>query len=158
MKTPADSSRMLTRAITAFVTLPGTVAFAVPITLGIIGGRPVRYPALAAVLLVAGTLLLVRCVLELYIAGRGTLAPWSPPERLVTTGPYRFCRNPMYVAVLTILTGWCLLWDSHVLLWYAAGTACAFELRVLLFEEPWAARKFGEQWQAYRARVRRWAI
>ena len=149
---------MLTRAIAAFAALPGMVAFAIPVSLGVIAGRSVRYPALAALLLVAGTLLLLRCVLEFYTAGRGTLAPWSPPRHLVTSGPYRFCRNPMYVAVMTILLGWCTLWDAHVLVWYAAGTACAFQLRVLFFEEPWAARTFGEQWQAYRARVRRWAI
>src|ERR1700687_3675239 len=50
------------------------------------------------------------------VAGRGTLAPWAPPQRLVTTGPYRFSRNPMYIGVVTILNGWCTLWGSRTLL------------------------------------------
>lgn len=38
------------------------------------------------------------------------------------------------------------------------GHGAPLQVRVLLFEEPWAARTFGEQWQAYRARVRRWIV
>lgn len=41
------------------------------------------------------------------------LAPWDPPKRLVIVGLYRFVRNPMYVAVLTILMGWALLCVSR---------------------------------------------
>ena len=147
---------MLIRAITAFVLLPGMVAFAIPVWIGY--ATPVRYPLLAAPLLIAGASLLLWCVREFYVAGRGTLAPWSPPRHLVTTGPYRFCRNPMYLAVVTILVGWSLLWDSRTLIYYALVTICVFQLRVLLFEEPWAARTFGEEWQAYRARVPRWVV
>jgi protein-S-isoprenylcysteine O-methyltransferase Ste14 len=40
------------------------------------------------------------------VAGRGTLAPWEPPRALVVSGPYRHSRNPMYVAVLVILSRW----------------------------------------------------
>lgn len=138
--------------------LPGMVAFAVPIWIGTSAGGSVRYPALAAVPLVAGTFLLLACVREFYLAGRGTLAPWNPPRHLVTTGPYRVSRNPMYVGVLTILVGWCTLWDSRGLIVYVVVVATVFELRVLLFEEPWAARHFGADWQAYRTRVPRWVI
>lgn len=148
--------RMLTRAISAFVILPGTVAFAIPIWIGY--GAPLRDPLLAAPLLLAGSVLLGWCVRELYVAGRGTLAPWSPPCQLVTSGPYSFCRNPMYLSVATIVIGWCLLWDTRTLIYYVLGSAAAFQVRVLLFEEPWAARTFGAQWQAYRARVRRWVV
>jgi protein-S-isoprenylcysteine O-methyltransferase Ste14 len=144
------------RAVTAFIALPGVVAFAIPVWLG--ADRPLRHPAAAGPPLVAGALVLLWCVREFYVAGRGTLAPWSPPQHLVTTGPYRFCRNPMYLAVVTILVGWCLLWNSRTLIYYTLGTLAAFQVRVLCFEEPWAARTFGEEWLAYRARVRRWLI
>jgi len=147
---------MLIRAIIAFVVLPGTVAFAIPVWIGY--GAPLRYPLLAAPLLLAGITLLLWCVREFYVTGRGTLAPWAPPRNLVTSGPYRFCRNPMYLAVATILVGWCLLWDTRTLIYYALVSAGVFQIRVLLFEEPWAARTFGEQWRAYRARVRRWVV
>jgi protein-S-isoprenylcysteine O-methyltransferase Ste14 len=149
---------MLARAITAFVALPGMVAFAVPITMGISAGRPLRHIGLGLVPLGLGTLLLLWCVREFYVARRGTLAPWAPPERLVTSGPYRFSRNPMYIAVVTILVGWCTLWASRTLIIYTAVVLCAVYLRVRLAEEPWAARRFGAQWEAYRGCVPRWLI
>ena len=117
-----------------------------------------RSVALAAVPLGLGMLLLLWCVREFYVAGRGTLAPWDPPQHLVTTGPYRISRNPVYIGVVTMLVGWCVLWGSRTLLIYAALFLCGFHLRVLLFEEPWAARQFAAQWHTYRARVPRWVI
>jgi protein-S-isoprenylcysteine O-methyltransferase Ste14 len=147
---------MLLRAIFAFVCLPGTIAFIVPLALGLGWGNSVRYPLAGTVLVGVGTLLLLACVREFYVAGRGTLAPWSPPRHLVITGPYRYSRNPMYVAVLMMLAGWATLWSSSDLAIYAAVVLVGFVLRVRLNEEPWAERTFGEQWQAYRSRVPRW--
>ena len=149
---------MIFRAIAAFVALPGLVAFAIPVAIAISTNRPVRQIGLAAIPLCLGTLLLLWCVREFYVAGRGTLAPWDPPRHLVTTGPYAVSRNPMYIGVVTILVGWCVLWDSRTLIIYTVSFAIGFHLRVLLFEEPWAAHQFGAEWQSYRARVARWLI
>lgn len=150
---------MLPRAILAFLALPGVVAYAVPLALGLTTApRPLYLPVPAAALVCLGTGLLLWCVREFYVAGRGTLAPWAPPQHLVVSGPYRFSRNPMYVAVLTILAGWYALWGMRSHLIYAAGVLCAVQLRVLLAEEPWAARRFAAEWQAYRERVPRWFL
>ncbi len=149
---------MLIRAIAAFVALPGVVAFAAPIAIGTSAGRPVQHGASGIAIVCLGTLLLLWCVREFYVAGRGTLAPWAPPRQLVTTGPYRLSRNPMYVAVVTILIGWSVLWGSRALLIYTLVVMAAVHLRVLVAEEPWAAGKFGAEWEAYRAKVPRWII
>lgn len=147
---------MLLRALGAFLALPGIVAFVLPIWIGTSTGRPVRYPVPAALLLFLGTTLLLWCVREFYAAGRGTLAPWDPPRHLVTSGPYRMSRNPMYLGVGLILAGWSTLWSSRALIIYAVLFMIGFHARVLLVEEPWARRQFGAQWDAYRARVPRW--
>jgi protein-S-isoprenylcysteine O-methyltransferase Ste14 len=149
---------MLFRAIAAFVALPGMVAFAIPVAIGLSSGRPQRHGIIAAMLLTLGTLLLLWCVREFYVAGRGTLAPWDPPQQLVTTGPYGISRNPMYAGVITILAGWCVLWGLSVLVIYAALCAVGFHFRVVLYEEPWAARRFGAVWDAYCARAARWLL
>ena len=149
---------LLLRVLVAFLALPGVAAFLLPVWIGTSGGRAVGYVLPAAALLALGTTLLLWCVREFYVAGRGTLAPWDPPQRLVTSGPYRLSRNPMYVGVVVILAGWCALWSSRTLIIYTAMFMIGFHLRVLLVEEPWARRRFGGEWDAYRARVPRWVI
>ncbi len=149
---------MLIRAVAAFVALPGVVAFAAPVSIGTLAGRPVQHAAAGILVLCLGTVLLLWCVREFYVAGRGTLAPWAPPRRLVTTGPYMLSRNPMYIGVVTILIGWTLLWGSRTLVIYTLVVMAAVHVRVLIAEEPWAARSFGADWEAYRARVPRWLI
>jgi len=141
------------RALVAFLALPGMVAFVVPWLL-----RPpnARVHPIGLILIAIGSLLLLWCVGDFYVAGRGSLAPWAPPERLVVVGLYRFSRNPMYIAVMTILCGWALTFDAGGLWAYAICIAVAFHARVVLYEEPWLSRTHGTQWDAYRARVPRW--
>jgi protein-S-isoprenylcysteine O-methyltransferase Ste14 len=149
---------VLARAITAFIAIPGLVAFAIPIATGIVTRRPPQHAPLALTLVVLGAAILVWCVREFYVAGRGTLAPWARPKRLVTSGPYRFTRNPMYVATLIILIGWSVLWNSPGLRIYTLVTLCVLLVRVRLLEEVWVERHFGSEWQRYRARTPRWLL
>jgi protein-S-isoprenylcysteine O-methyltransferase Ste14 len=95
-------------------------------------------------------------VRDFYVAGRGSLAPWAPPERLVVIGLYRLSRNPMYIAVLLVLVGWATMFASRTLWVCAALLAIAFHLRVVFGEEPWLARTHGAEWTTYRGRVPRW--
>jgi protein-S-isoprenylcysteine O-methyltransferase Ste14 len=149
-------NRRFAAAVLAFLALPGSIAFLVPLVL--FAGRDGSgfVDPLGAIPLALGTALLLWCVREFYVVGRGTLAPWSPPEAIVTTGPYRLSRNPMYVAVLLILVGWTLAFRSGSLAVYTLVMAAAFHVRVLTYEEPWLDRTFGPAWLAYKARVPRW--
>ena len=146
---------MFWKAVLAFIALPGTVAFLVPLTV-FLPPRPVLLDRLGFVVLLLGVTLLLSTVREFYVAGRGTLAPWAPPEQLVTTGLYGFTRNPMYVAVVLVLLGWAVLFHSWPLVVYAAAVAAAFHLRVVFGEEPWLAQTHGDRWSRYRADVPRW--
>ena len=148
-------SAMFWKAVFAFVALPGTVAFIVPLTV-LLPRPPVLLDRLALVPLLLGVTLLLSTVREFYVAGRGTLAPWSPPDELVTTGLYGFSRNPLYVAVVLVLLGWAALFHSWALLVYAVAIATGFHLRVVFGEEPWLAQTHRASWSRYRARVPRW--
>lgn len=147
---------LLWRALFAVLVLPGTMGFVLPLLViqpeWPSPGR--RWWALAVV--GAGTTLLLACVREFYVAGKGTLAPWSPPKHLVTSGPFGLSRNPMYVAMLTIIAGWALFFGSRALGVYLISMFVLFHVRTLLGEEPWLAREFGPDWDTYRGRVRRW--
>jgi protein-S-isoprenylcysteine O-methyltransferase Ste14 len=148
-------SRRFLSAFAAFIILPGMVAFYLP---WLLHSRQTPLHALGIPLMAVGIVLLLWCVRDFYVAGKGTLAPWDPPRRLVAVGLYRISRNPMYVAVVTILCGWATAYPSRTLWIYAAVIAVSFHLRVILFEEPWLAETHGEQWTAYRGSVPRWLI
>jgi protein-S-isoprenylcysteine O-methyltransferase Ste14 len=143
------------KALFAFLALPGVVAYLVPLVLLARGtDAPIRAGGLVVV--AAGSTLLLWCVREFYVSGTGTLAPWTPPVHLVVSGPYRFSRNPMYVAVVAVLFGWALAFQSLAHGLYASAVLLAFHLRILFGEEPWLARRHGDAWLRYRRRVPRW--
>ncbi len=149
-------NRLFWQAVLAFVALPGMVAFAAPLLLlapGVPGGFSNAFGLIPVGL---GTALLLWCVRDFYVAGRGTLAPWAPPQALVVTGLYRFSRNPMYIAVTLVLWGWALGFRSQSLAIYALAVMLTFHLRVVFGEEPWLARTHGQAWTRYRAQVPRW--
>ncbi len=147
---------MFARALIAFLALPGTVAGVIPALIAALdrgrnGGTPSGF-----IVLGFGVIGLLWCVRDFFVSGKGTLAPWDPPKHLVVVGLYRFVRNPMYLCVLTVLVGWWLGTGSRSLAIYAGVLAIGFHLRVLIHEEPWLRRQFGEEWTAYSASVRRW--
>lgn len=143
------------RAVFAFLLLPGGFGFAIPLLLASVLGWS-NLNAYGLIPLAVGTAMLVWCVANFYVTGKGTLAPWSPPRHLVTNGLYRYSRNPMYVAVIIMLVGWAVLLRSSPHWGYAFIVAVAFHLRIVLAEEPWLARTHGNEYKEYRNRVRRW--
>ncbi len=134
------------------------MAFAVPLLLARPYLRSGSFRAIAFVPLVSGVALLLWCVRDFYVVGKGTLAPWAPPRNLVTSGPFRISRNPMYIAVSLVLLGWAIGFWSATLLLYALAVTVAFHLRVVFGEEPWLARKHRDEWQRYVRRVPRWVF
>ena len=88
--------------------------------------------------------------------GAGTPAPIYPTDRLVVTGLYRYVRNPMYVGVAAAIFGQALLLGSAALLVYGLAVSLGFHLFVRLYEEPTLHRRYGGQFAAYCAGVRRW--
>ena len=154
---PILSARMLfVRALLAFLALPTIVGGVVPWLIlrndhSRVAGTPLGWP-----ILLFGASVLLWCVRDFYVIGKGTLAPWDPPKKLVTIGLYRFVRNPIYVGVVGFVVGWSLIAGSWRMAGYAAVLAVGFHLRVIFYEEPTLARLFGTDWERYRANVHRW--
>ena len=109
-----------------------------------------------AVLVLAATPLFVSFVSRFVWEGHGTPAPIAPTEHLVVGGPYRWTRNPGYVAVVSMIAGQGLFFASPQVLVYAAALFVGFHLFVVLYEEPTLRRTFGAEFDAYCARVPRW--
>ncbi len=152
--------------IQAVLILPGTALVYVP-ALIVWGTRDTPLAAsppdsghlscwIGAVLLILGLGLAIWTVRLFVVVGRGTPAPWQPPERLVVRGPYRHVRNPMILSVLIMLAGESLLLRSWPL---AAWMLLVFAANAVYFprvEEKELERRFGEAYRRYKANVPRW--
>jgi protein-S-isoprenylcysteine O-methyltransferase Ste14 len=119
-----------------------------------IGGRGAV--ASGAVLVAAGLALVAWTITLFGRVGRGTLAPWDPTSRLVVRGPYRHVRNPMISGVLAILLGEAALFASWQLLVWFAAVFTANAVYIPLVEERGLRRRFGDDYNLYRANVPRW--
>jgi protein-S-isoprenylcysteine O-methyltransferase Ste14 len=151
---------LFVRALLAFLVLPILFGGLIPWLLrnsdsshgrASVSGLVIGWP-----FMILGLAILLLCVWDFYRIGRGTLAPWDPPKKLVVVGLYRFVRNPMYVGVLTWVAGWSLMSASWRMGIYAIVLFIMFHLRVLYYEEPTLAKLFPEDWAEYRHCVRRW--
>jgi protein-S-isoprenylcysteine O-methyltransferase Ste14 len=111
---------------------------------------------LGVVCMTAGAALLGACIWEFARSGKGTLSPIDPPRQLVVRGLYRYVRNPMYLAVSTIVIGEALWARSWPLLGYWACFFTAANLFVIGYEEPWLRSRFGASYDAYARAVGRW--
>jgi protein-S-isoprenylcysteine O-methyltransferase Ste14 len=140
---------------------PGTVAGLIPFWISrwqferpFFDFEPVRW--LGVLLIALGAAILLESFGRFAVEGLGTPAPVLPTQRLVVKGFYCYVRNPMYVAVVSIIIGQSLLLGNVYLLLYAAVVWAAFFGFVLSYEEPKLRRTYGAEYQAYCRRVPRW--
>ena len=116
---------------------------------------PVAFAIAALFAFLIGAALFVGTVYLFATAGRGTLAPWDPPARLVVRGPYRFVRNPMITGVLLILVAEALFFRSMPVGVWAAVFFVINAIYLPLFEEPGLERRFGDDYRQYKRDVPR---
>lgn len=153
---------MVWRILKSILILPGTVLVTVPAIL--LWLTPMwSWPTWSApstwIALVLGlpAIALAAWTVRLFTtAGRGTPAPWDPPQRLVVKGPYRHVRNPMISSVLIMLTALSVLFQSCALLGWLGVFFLLNSLYFPLFEEKDLDARFTDDYRAYKANVPRW--
>ncbi len=79
-----------------------------------------------------------------------------PTSRIVTSGPFRFSRNPMYLSLVLLGLGLAVLLTSVWLLLGSAVVLILLDRLAIRPEEAYLAEKFGQAYAAYSAKVRRW--
>lgn len=148
---------LLLKNLVFTLVVPGTVAVFVPLRIADGCSVPSGWAAaLAFPAFALGGAIYAWCVWDFASFGRGTPAPIDAPKKLVVRGLYRYTRNPMYVGVLAVISGWALLFRAGSLVLYAALVATVFHLFVVLYEERHLQRTFGPGYDAYCAQVGRW--
>ena len=88
--------------------------------------------------------------------GKGTLAPWTPTQKLVVKGPYQYCRNPMISAVFFMQLGETVFLNSRGIAILAAAFLLVNTIYFILKEEPDLYKRFGNEYLDYKKHVPRW--
>ena len=106
-------------------------------------------------LLVPAVVIVVWSLVTLFRAGT-TAEHSKPTTRLVTTGPFRFSRNPIYLGLSGILLGLSINWGSPYLIALSSLFPVVLQRWTVRPEEAYLEQEFGEEFRRYRASVRRW--
>jgi len=147
------------------VLIPPPLIYAVPFGLGLLVDRTAPWPIGVEwhPALVGAGFVIVACGLGLIVAGiatfrraRTTIFPLRSTTRIVDRGVYRFTRNPMYVGMCIAYIGLTLVANSVWPIVALPFAVVVVDRYVMRREERYLSAQFGEQYEQYRRRVRRW--
>lgn len=114
---------------------------------------PLRIGGIALIVMGA---VLIGSALGVFFRTGTTPMPWGASSRIVTRFPYTMTRNPMYLGLVIVFLG-ITLWGNS--LWpflFLPMVVAVLQLRVIEPEERYLEARFGDEYRAYRSRVRRW--
>lgn len=141
---------------------PPPVLYAVPLALGLLLQRRVPAAFLPRPLAMPlGILFLVLgmvgfAAIAAFRRARTSPNPWRPTTAIVTDGPYRFTRNPMYLGFTLLYLGTTCWVNSLWPLLVLPVILILMQRMVIEREERYLETRFGEEYRSYRSRVRRW--
>ncbi len=121
-----------------------------------IAGLPSTLAVVAASICVAIWLALDGWAMLLFRGARTSVVPMKPTTALVTSGPYRVTRNPMYVGMAFLYVGLALALGVIWSLAFLPVVLLVVDRVVIAREESYLEAKFAEEYHEYKKRVRRW--
>jgi len=129
----------------------GVISFFVPMPIL----KPLWFRLLGLPFMGFGSALVLSAVGQMRQAGTH-VSPHLPAKALVTGGPYRFSRNPIYLGLTLNYVGLGLLANTLWFLPFAIGFMFTLQTQVIRFEEIYLEDKFGTEYCRYKDRVPRW--
>ena|SRR5690348_14255316 len=127
----------------------GWLAFRVRRLDFIVGVLPTWTEIPGIILVAAGGALLFLCFGAFVVQGRGTPLPLDPPTKLVVLGPYKYVRNPIHIAWVTLFIGLGLYLRSPSILLFALAFFIVCYVYVLWVEEPGLKKRFKTEYEEY---------
>jgi protein-S-isoprenylcysteine O-methyltransferase Ste14 len=151
------------KQLRAILLLPGMVTVVIPATILYgtgIGWPPspwnIVLPVIGSLFILVGLALMAWTIGLFVTVGKGTPAPWNPPQKLVVRGVYRHVRNPMIGGGFWILLGEAIFFDSWPLLCLFGFFVVVNLIYIPLSEEPGLMKRFGDDYLRYKENVPRW--
>lgn len=131
------------------------VAIALHFTVPVLTLIPLPWTLLGVIPIVAGIVINLSAD-RVFHRAETAVCPFDMPSALVTYGPYRFTRNPMYLGFVLILTGITVLLGSLTPFLVVLAFWLLLDRLFISLEEQKLAAKFVERWDMYKSRTRRW--
>jgi protein-S-isoprenylcysteine O-methyltransferase Ste14 len=92
----------------------------------------------------------------LFVKSKTTVSPYGSPTSLVTSGPFRISRNPMYLGMAAMLLGIAILLGSLITFAFPIIFIVIIETRLIPNEEKNLEKTFGKEYEDYKRIVRQW--
>ena len=108
------------------------------------------------ILITAGGLIAFATAMTFVIIGKGTPAPFDSPREFVSTGLYKYVRNPMYIGGFLLFEGYAFLNLSFSMMIFPLFWLIIVHLFIVFYEEKTLEKKFGQSYKNYKNKVNRW--
>lgn len=152
----AASIRVFPPAVPLLTVIAGmALGRAVPFGSDLLLRTPLRYWLGGSIIVGALYFLGYRAVRLMRGSGQSE-NPYKSTTEILTSGPYRFTRNPMYLQMVLVCLGFAVLLSNLWILVLTPVCALVLHFMVILLEERYLERKFGDTYTDYQRRVRRW--
>lgn len=115
----------------------------------------VKKPVLGLLLIILG-FIPMNWAWHIFQSRATTLHPTGRATELVTQGPFRFTRNPIYLGLTIVLAGWALVLGTLPALFAPLVFMLVMNFVFIPFEERRLSTLFGQSYLDYKSRVRRW--
>lgn len=139
------------------------IMFFIPLAAGLLlhfFWKPLIFSPNSAILLLGGLLVLAGAVLSFWakrtFSTHNVQPRFTPVPNLVTTGPFAFTRNPLYISLILVYLGICLAANSIWPLILMPLPVVYLYYNVILLEEKYLESEFGKDYLDYKNKVRRW--
>lgn len=93
---------------------------------------------------------------KLFDKAETNISPDKPTLTIVTTGPYKYSRNPIYAGFLCVYAGLGMMMDAPIMLLLTTGLWFILDRKIIVPEEIYLEEKFGEEYLDYKKTLRRW--
>ena len=145
----------------AILILPFNVLISIPLLILYFSGfetieiKNIFLLFLMFMLFVSGLILMIWTMKLFARVGKGSPDPWNPINKLITTGPYAYVRNPMLLGVFLFLGGECLMFQSWALFYYLLFFIGVNLVYFPLSEEKGLYKRYGNEYLEYKRNVPR---
>lgn len=107
-------------------------------------------------IMVVGALAFAKWAIKTFEEAGTNVPPNMPATTIVTGGPFKYSRNPMYLSMIVLYAGVAMLADAPLMLLLTVGLWYVLDNKVIKAEEAYLEVKFGEEYTAYKERTQRW--